>query len=107
MPVVLPDGWLSSQGGPVRESHPYINIHGATVLTAHVPSQDLVLDVSHINVEASKNALNIPKRGERSGENYLPCATRPPAFQLQDVSTTLGIHHQGQLCSANLLLALL
>lgn len=66
--MVLPDGRLSSQAGAVGEIHLYINMHGATVLTARVPSQDLVLDVSRTDVEASKNALNIPERGQRSGK---------------------------------------
>lgn len=70
------------------------------------PGQDLVLDVSHAGVEASNHALNTPGRRQRSGETCPPSATRLPAFQLEDINTTLGIYHQSQLCSTNLLLAL-
>lgn len=56
---------------------------------------------------SSQPSLNSPGRRRRSGEETRPpSAIRLPAFQLGDVTTTLGIHRQRQLCSADLLLAL-
>lgn len=83
-------------------------MHGATCslpvpLLPWAPDQDLVLEVGHTDVEASKNALNIPEQRQRSGEACPPRATGLPAFQLAGVSTTSGIHDQGQLCRANCL----